>query len=113
MTAGSRSSPASAVAGSPGNSCCSPKINNDTKNRVGTISAIRRKRKVVMRKEGSLHPDPLRADQAVGIEGEPSELRACSVQIFTMPQINQRPVGEHMLGYFLVMRGPLGGVCGL
>src|SRR6516225_6165020 len=113
MTAGSRSSPANAVAGSPGNSCCSPKINSDTKNRVGTIRAIRRRRNVVMYEEASLHPDPLRADQPVRIRGEAGELRTHSVQIFVMPQINQRPVGQHILSYRRVMRHSLGGVGGL
>src|ERR1043166_742520 len=41
MTFGSRSSPAIAIAGSPGRSCCSPKIRIETKNSVGTIAASR------------------------------------------------------------------------
>jgi hypothetical protein len=38
---GSCSSPASAVAGSPGRSCCSPKISTDTTKSVGTRTARR------------------------------------------------------------------------
>jgi hypothetical protein len=41
MTFGSRSSPAIAIAGSPGSSCCSPKIRIETKKSVGTIAASR------------------------------------------------------------------------
>ena len=41
MTVGSRSSPASICAGSPGSSCCSPKISIETKISVGTICASR------------------------------------------------------------------------
>src|SRR5207237_9074283 len=48
VTEGSRSWPANASAGSPGNSCCSPKISTYTKNSVGTTSASRRSRKVVI-----------------------------------------------------------------
>src|SRR5438270_5784456 len=103
MTAGSRSSPASAVAGSPGNNCCSPKISSDTKNNVGTISAIRRSRNVVIN-QTSLQLDPLRADQAVGIGCEPGEFRAHAVEVSVVPQIHQRPVGEHALGDFRIMR---------
>ena len=39
MTFGSCSSPARIIAGSPGSSCCSPKISIDTKTSVGTIVA--------------------------------------------------------------------------
>src|ERR1041384_829319 len=112
MTAGARSSPASAVAGSPDNNCCSPKISSDTKNNVGTISAIRRSRNVVIN-QTSLQLDPLRADQAVGIGREPGKLRAHAVEIFVVPQIDQRPVGQNALGDFRIMRHSLGGIGGL
>src|SRR5438552_7342082 len=113
MTEGSRSSPASAIAGSPGNSCCKPKISTDTKNNVGTISAIRRSRKVVMRYRESLHLDPLRADEAVGVRGEPRQFRGHPVKIFVMPQIGERPVGEQAFGKLGIMRQALGRVRGL
>ncbi len=40
-TAGSLSSPASAIAASPGSSFCSEKISTDTKNSVGTSTTTR------------------------------------------------------------------------
>jgi hypothetical protein len=41
-TTGSLSSPASAIAASPGSSFCSEKISTDTKNSVGISTATRR-----------------------------------------------------------------------
>jgi len=42
-TFGSRSSPAIAIAGSPGSNCCSPKIITDTKKSVGMMAPRRRR----------------------------------------------------------------------
>src|SRR5579863_7502445 len=94
MTAGSRSSPAIASAGSPGNNRCSPKINSDTKNRVGTISAMRRTRKAIIGPAASLQRDPLWPDQPVGIGRKAGELRAHRVEPFLVPEIDDRSVGK-------------------
>src|SRR3546814_3659955 len=51
MATGSCSSPAMARAGSPGNSCCSPKMIIETKIRVGMMMAKRRSRNRVIRSE--------------------------------------------------------------
>src|SRR5208282_1253786 len=57
MTSGSRSSPASTRAGSPGSSCCSPKMMIETKTTVGTAITRRRMRKASMA-AGRSWPDP-------------------------------------------------------
>src|SRR4051794_29786433 len=57
---------------------------------------------------GLLNSDPLWADQAVGIGGKAGELCAHCVEPFRVPEIDQRPVGEHTLGHLGVTRQPLG-----
>src|SRR5215510_201070 len=62
-TAGSRSSPAMISAGSPGSSCCRPKISIDTRISVGMICSSRWLRKASI---ALLQPDADDADQPVG-----------------------------------------------
>src|SRR6476620_756209 len=53
MTFGSRSSPARMTAGSPGSSCCNPKISIETKTSVGRIVATRLTRNSIIASRSS------------------------------------------------------------
>ena len=118
MTAGSWFSPASANAGSPGRSCCIAKISSDTSNRVGPISATRRNSQapIPYRRPHptrvSLDPQSLRPDQPVGVGTEPGHLSAHRIEPFRMPQIDDRPVGEHPLRDLRIMREALRPIAG-
>src|SRR5258705_13621815 len=97
MTFGSRSSPAIATAGSPGRSCCSPKISTDTKKSVGMIAARRLMRKFVMvvapAKAGAQsHLQALHADEPVGNRAQPRELGGVGPQPGAVEEINDGPV---------------------
>src|SRR5258708_18223292 len=74
MTLGSRSSPASAIAGSPGSRCCSPKMSTDTKNSVGMIAARRFSRKSSTGAPASVQLQVLQPNHAVGNGAKPGEL---------------------------------------
>src|SRR6266852_5747160 len=89
MTLGSRSSPASAIAGSPGSSCCSPKISTDTKNSVGMIAARRLRRKLSIR---LVELQALQPDHAVGHRAESGELVGVAPQPMAMVEVDDGPV---------------------
>src|SRR5215210_5447913 len=56
MTSGSFSSPAMTSAGSPGSSCCSPKISTDTKNSVGRSWTSRLAKRLSIEPSSRLKP---------------------------------------------------------
>src|SRR5712664_1718981 len=90
-TFGARSSPASAIAGSPGSSCCSPKIRIETKNSVGTRVARRCSRYF----STSIHSQALHAHQAVGHRTQAGKLRGMRPQPIAVVQIHDRPLFRH------------------
>src|SRR3954467_370628 len=94
-TAGSRSSPAMISAGSPGSSCCRPKISIDTMISVGMICSSRwvRKASTVL-----LEPEADHAHQAVGhllVALEPVGVRD---QYLRVIEVDDRAFGEVLGG---------------
>ena len=55
-----------------------------------------------------LHPHPLRADQAIGIGRKAGELFRHRVEPFVVPEVDDRAVGERVLGNLGVVRQALG-----
>src|SRR6478736_8116445 len=106
MASGSRSSPASAVAGSPGRSCCSPKIRTETKNSVGTIVASRRSRK----RSISIHLQALNANHPIGHGTQPGQLGVVRPQPVAVKEVDDGAVLRHVLRHGLVELGALSGV---
>src|SRR3990170_1179834 len=102
MVSGSRSSPASATAGSPGRSCCSPKIRTETKNSVGTIVARRRSRYFVI---SSVHLQSLQPHHAVGHRAQAAELVGVRPEPVPVVEIDDRPVLGDLLRDLVVGRG--------
>src|ERR1051325_4197862 len=99
-TSSLRSSPARASAGSPGRSCCSPKIRIETKNSVGTIRARRCSRYFSI---ASLrHPQPLQPHHSVGHRAQAGELGAVAPQPMAVEDVTDRAVAVHLLGDLLV-----------
>src|SRR5450759_1662321 len=110
MTLGSWSSPASAVAGSPGNSCCSPKIRMETKNSVGTIVARRWRRNLnIGIQDTSASPanrarvgprsvelQVLHPHQPVGHDAQAAQLGAIGPQPVAVEQVDDGPVLRDM-----------------
>src|SRR6185312_15499230 len=109
ITAGSRSSPARTIAGSPGRSCCSPKISTDATNSVGTICAMRRTRYVSIGvrapaagrparrqpRRALLESQVLHAHEAVGDRAQAGQLARIRPQPVAMVEVDDRPVLEH------------------
>src|SRR5258706_9429879 len=112
MTLGSRSSPASAIAGSPGSSCCRPKISTDTKNSVGMIAASRFSRKSSTGAPASAHLQVLQPDDAVGNGAKPGELVGVGPQPVAVGDIDDGPVLRDLRGDLLEDLAALGGVGG-
>src|ERR1700730_13409304 len=100
MTCGSRSSPASASAGSPGSSCWSAKIIIDTKTSVGTRmpSRCRMKRRILAL--GHI----VEPDDAVRIGREALDRFRHRPQPLLMEQVDDRQFAAGDLGH-LVVRG--------
>src|SRR6185369_10540304 len=99
-TLGSRSSPAMISAGSPGSSCCRPKISIDTMITVGMICSSR-----WVRKASTWFLLQLEADHAHQPVGDlPVTLQPVGVrdQHLGVVEILDRAVGEVLLGDFLV-----------
>src|SRR5437899_1612559 len=101
MTFGSASSPAIASAGSPGRSCCSPKIITDTKKRVGMMVARRRARKASIRASRSIHLEALQPHHAVGHGAQPGELRVVRPQPVAVIDVDDRAVLQDLRGDLL------------
>src|SRR5205814_10516435 len=101
--AGSRSSPASAIAGSPGSSCCSPKIRIETKNSVGSRVASRCRRYFCT----SIHSLALHSYQPVGYRAQAGELRRVRPQPVAVKQVHDRPVRRELGRDLLVEFGAL------
>src|SRR5689334_4182926 len=95
MTLGSRSSPAMAIAGSPGRSCCSPKISTDTRKTVGTIVARRLARNASMAR-ASVHLEVLQADDSVGDRAQSRELVRVRPQQVPVVQIHDGAILRHL-----------------
>ena len=55
-----------------------------------------------------LHPEPLRADQAVRVRGEAGQFLAHRVEPFAVIEVDDRAVGQGVLGDFGIMRQALG-----
>src|SRR3954447_17138062 len=91
IEAGSRSSPAIATAGSPGSSCCSPKMRIETKNSVGTIAAMRARRKRPI-DAAALELQSLEPHEPVGHGLEARELARVRPQPVPMEEIDDRLV---------------------
>src|SRR5690242_20642784 len=134
MTAGSRSSPAITIAGSPGRSCCSEKIRIDTNSNVGTSWAMRRARKfsiaallfprhcsaralqclqeTILCRSPSLQLQPGHAHQAVGHLLVALELVALRDQDTAVIEIENRFFVELEFGQLLVGLLALGHIGG-
>src|SRR5688572_32765259 len=111
MTFGSRSSPASTIAGSPGSSCCSPKTSIDTNSSVGTISARRRPRKLSilsrrprLRGDGgtSLEAQSLHAHHSVRHRAKAAQLVRVGPQPVAVVEIDDRAILQRIRGHLLV-----------
>src|SRR4029077_18621389 len=97
-TLGSRSSPAMISAGSPGRSCCRPKISIDTRISVGMICSSRWVRKASTLLE--LHTD--HAHQPVGHLLVALDLVGKRHQHLYVVEIDDRGIGEEFLRHDLV-----------
>src|SRR5574337_1224500 len=100
MTAGSCSSPARIIAGSPGSSCCKPKISIETTTSVGTIVARRWSANLPIVEGGrsgaelqALHPQ-----QAVGQRAHAGELGVVGPDPVAVVQVDDRPFLQHARG---------------
>src|SRR5258706_6350449 len=104
MTAGSWSSPARIFDGSPGNSCCSPKISIDTNSSVGRIVARRltRNSSIWLPTRSGSHLQPGHAQQAIGHVAHAGELGVVGPEPVAMEQVNDRALLEHARGNLLV-----------
>ena len=118
MTVGSCSSPARILAGSPGSSCCRPKISIDTKTSVGTIVASAPDEEVEHRSPGhreapaSAAAGPPRrvtghlqagdAQQAVGNVAHAAQLRAVGPEPVAVVEVDDRPLLQDARGDLLV-----------
>ena len=91
----------SAIAGSPGRSCCSPKIRTETKNSVGTIVARRCSRNLPI----SVHFQALHPHHAVGNGAQAGELCRVRPEPVAVVEIDDRPVLLHGLSDLVVGRG--------
>src|SRR6266446_3236925 len=112
MTLGSRSSPASAIAGSPGSSCCSPKISTDTKNSVGMIAARRFSRKSSTGAPASVQLQVLQPNHAVGNGAKPGELVGIGPQPVAVEDVHDGPVLRDLRGDLLEELAALGRIGG-
>src|SRR4051812_9779299 len=109
MTVGSWSSPARIIAGSPGSSCCRPKISIDTSTSVGTMVPRRRARKpsIGSPKDESnapasgRHLQPGDAKQPVGQAAHAGELGVVGPEPVAVVEIDHRPLLEHARGDLL------------
>src|SRR5215469_2236122 len=124
--AGSCSSPARAIAGSPGSNCCRQNTSTETRKSVGTRAASRRttKRRSVMREPGPERnwstrpsgtrsggqPEALHADDAVRVRREALDLDAESGEHAPVPEVQARHVAQHDLGDLVVELLALGRV---
>src|SRR5262245_17512592 len=99
-TAGSLSSPAIAVAASPGRSFCSEKISTETKNSVGTSTATRRATYSAscISGEPSIQLQPPQADDAVRVGREAGDLRVVAGENPAVPEVDARHVAQEKLG---------------
>src|SRR5258706_13788087 len=111
ITVGSWSSPPMAIAGSPGRSCCSPKISTDTRKSVGRIAERRFARKAtiaVLVRSALLQA--LQAHEAVGHGAQARELVRVDPQPIAVVQVDDRPVLHDVRGELLEELPPLPGV---
>src|SRR5258708_1084299 len=90
-TLGSRSSPAMISAGSPGSSCCRPKISIDTRISVGMICSSRRVRKAT---KVLLQPDADHAHESVRHLLVTLDLVRNRYQDTAMIEVEDRAIGQ-------------------
>src|SRR3981081_581225 len=110
-TSGVRSSPASASAGSPGNSFCRPNTSIDTSSRVGSAVPSRRRTRAVMSSPSIHRLDAGQAQQAVGHHDDAADRFARGEKPVRMVQRDRRQRGEIDVGRLGVERLALGLVC--
>src|SRR5262245_3235950 len=108
--AGSLSSPASAMAASPGSSFCSEKISTDTKNSVGISTVTRRATKAASCIAQSVQLEPPETDDPVGVGREARDLRAVAREHAAVPEGQAREVAHQVLGRLVVELLALGGI---
>src|SRR5438093_40278 len=79
-----------AIAGSPGKSCCRPKIRTETRKSVGTSAASRRARKRDTARARSLHAQAREPHHAVGDRLQSRELRVVREEQVAVVQVEDR-----------------------
>ena len=109
MTVGSCSSPARIFAGSPGSSCCRPKISIDTSTSVGTTVPRRRARKPSIEANEARarlravrrHLQPRHPQQPVGQAAHAAQLGVVGPEPVAVVEIDDRPLLQHPRGDLL------------